>query len=64
MASYKPTAYRQLHEGVRVVSADLKQIKGQKKLHTLLAQTDVLITSFRPSALTKLGLAPMVLQKH
>ena len=57
MAIYSPKAYAQLHAGVRVVRADLKTQAGQDRLHTLLAQTDVLITSFRPSALDKLGLS-------
>jgi branched-chain amino acid transport system substrate-binding protein len=39
-----------------VASADLKTDKGQKLLHRELARTDVLLTSFRPSALNKLGL--------
>lgn len=51
MARYRPNAYQQMHRGVRLVSADLKQASGQKKLHALLAQTDVLITSFRPLSL-------------
>jgi alpha-methylacyl-CoA racemase len=63
MAQYRPQAYQEMHQGVRVVAADLKQASGQKKLHTLLARTDVLITSFRPSALTKLGLDPAQLAK-
>ena len=57
MGLYAPHAYKQLHAGVKVVQADLKADKGQAQLHKLLAQTDVLLTSFRPSALKKLGLA-------
>jgi crotonobetainyl-CoA:carnitine CoA-transferase CaiB-like acyl-CoA transferase len=57
MAHYNPVAYAQLHEGVKVVEADLKSDDGRKLLHRALAQTDVLLTSFRPSALAKLGLA-------
>jgi alpha-methylacyl-CoA racemase len=56
MGLYKPAAYAVLHQGVKVVQVDLKTEKGQAALHKQLAQTDVLITSFRPSALTKLGL--------
>ena len=55
MGQYKPAAYATLHKGVKVVQADLKSAAGQKKLHQILARTDVLITSFRPSALRKLG---------
>ena len=57
MGLYAPHAYAQLHQGVTVVQADLKTEKGQAQLHKLLASTDVLLTSFRPSALKKLGLA-------
>ena len=57
MGLYAPHAYAQLHAGVKVVQADLKSDKGQAQLHKLLANTDVLLTSFRPSALKKLGLA-------
>ena len=56
MAHYSPAAYAQLHQGVKVIEADLKSDSGQKLLQRELAKTDVLLTSFRPSALEKLGL--------
>lgn len=56
MGHYNPQAYATLHDGVKVVTADLKTEAGQRKLHQQLARTDVLLTSFRPSALNKLGL--------
>jgi alpha-methylacyl-CoA racemase len=56
MGHYNQPAYAQLHEGVKVHVADLKTDAGQKLLHRELARTDVLLTSFRPSALAKLGL--------
>ena len=56
MGQYNPAAYRLLHDGVRVGVADLKTSRGQASLHRELAKTDVLLTSFRPSALSKLGL--------
>ena len=56
MAAYKDGAYHVLHQGVRILQADLKTPKGQKSLHAELRKTDVLLTSFRPSALKKLGL--------
>ena len=56
MGLYAPHAYAQLHAHVKVVQADLKSEKGQAKLHKLLAQSHVLLTSFRPSALKKLGM--------
>lgn len=57
MGHYAPTAYAQLHEGVAHVQADLKTPEGQETLHEELARADVLLTSFRPSALEKLGLS-------
>ncbi len=56
MGIYAPHAYAQMHAGVKVVQADLKSDKGQARLHALLSKADVLITSFRPSALKKLGM--------
>jgi alpha-methylacyl-CoA racemase len=57
MGQYNPLAYRQLHEGVQVLRADLKSGAGREVLERELAAADVLLTSFRPSALDKLGLA-------
>ena len=57
MGHYNPAAYAQLHEGVKVLRADLKTPQGQEAAHRELARTDVLLTSFRPSALNKLGLS-------
>ena len=56
MGQYNPAAYATLHAGVRRMNADLKTAPGQKTLHRELAKADVLLTSFRPSALDKLGL--------
>jgi crotonobetainyl-CoA:carnitine CoA-transferase CaiB-like acyl-CoA transferase len=47
---------------VKVLSADLKTEAGQEVLHRELAKTDVLLTSFRPSAVEKLGLGWKKLQ--
>ena len=56
MGSYMPAAYATLHDGIQVIRVDLKTEKGQTALHNSLARTDLLLTSFRPSALAKLGL--------
>ena len=56
MGYYNKATYALMHEGMRVMTADLKTEKGQKALHRELAKADVLLTSFRPSALTKLKL--------
>lgn len=56
MAQYSVVAYAAMHQGVKTVVANLKTEPGRKALHRALARADVLLTSFRPSALTKLGL--------
>lgn len=56
MSAYLRTAYDAMHQGVKRLVADLKTDKGRAVLHRALRQSDVLITSFRPSALHKLGL--------
>jgi len=65
MALYTPEGYAQLHQGIQEITLDLKQAQGQAALHKLLARTDIVLTSFRPSALKKLGLSWKALhQKH
>lgn len=63
MGQYNPKAYAELHAGVKLRVMDLKSDRGQAALHRELARTDVLLTSFRPSALTKLGLTWKGLRK-
>lgn len=51
------TAYfEELHQGQRIERVDLKSEEGRAHLDGLLAQTDVFLTSSRPSALARLGL--------
>ncbi len=57
MRQYSALAYDEMHQGVEVATANLKSPEGQALLHERLAQADVLLTSFRPSALPRLGLA-------
>lgn len=64
MQHYTPDGYQQLHQGIKEVALDLKDSQGQAALHKLLAQTDILLTSFRPSALNKLGLGWKALHKQ
>lgn len=64
MGLYNPKAYATLHTGVKTVQVDLKSEAGQKKLHQRLTATDILLTSFRPSALKKLGLEWKSLKKQ
>ena len=64
MQHYTPSGYELLHQGMRHQTLDLKTEAGQAALHKLLLKTDVLMTSFRPSALTKLGLSWKTLHKQ
>ena len=64
MQHYTQGGYAQLHAGVKELTLDLKDAKGQAALHRLLAQTDILLTSFRPSALVKLGFGWKALHKQ
>ena len=64
MGQYNKGAYTTLHAGIKVISVDLKTDKGQAALHKALERTDVLLSSFRPSALEKLGLGWKTLHKR
>jgi alpha-methylacyl-CoA racemase len=63
MQQYSPQAYAQMHQGIKVVKADLKSEQGVNRLNKLLTNTDVLLTSFRPSAMARLGLTWKQLHK-
>lgn len=65
MQGYCAAAYAELQRGVRTVVLDLKTTVGCRRLAQRLTHTDVLLTSFRPSALARLGLDPAILtQRH
>ncbi|MDH5206043.1 MAG: CoA transferase, partial [Hylemonella sp.] len=64
MHTYAPEAYAELHEGIRVLVLDLKNPAAHKRLHRELASTDILLTSFRPSALDRLGLGWKTLHRQ
>ena len=51
-----PALYESLCQGQTVLRLDLKSPEGCAKLDELLAQADLLLASFRPSALQRLGL--------
>ncbi len=56
MGQYAVEAYAAMHDGVRIIQLDLKSDVGRAKMARTLAGADLLLTSFRPSALAKLGL--------
>lgn len=64
MRHYNPDAYADIHKGIAILPLDLRTEAGQKALDKHLARTDVLLTSFRPSGLAKLGLAWKALHKR
>jgi alpha-methylacyl-CoA racemase len=64
MSQYSAPAYVALQAGIHVRVADLKTESGQRALHRELAKADVLLTSFRPSALAKLGLGWKALRQQ
>lgn len=53
---FAPQWYAELCAGQRVLRLDLKDVAGKKELDVLLAGADLLLASFRPSALQRLGL--------
>lgn len=63
MGIYQPQAYAEMHAGIRCRTLDLKGEKGRAALHKELARSDVLLTSFRPSALQRLGIGPQALRR-
>ncbi|HEY81377.1 MAG TPA: CoA transferase [Caldilineae bacterium] len=54
--------YEDLHRGVEVRRIDLKSEAGREAMAALLARAHILITSQRPSALTRMGLDPAILR--
>lgn len=57
LAAAAPDWYARLVEHQNVLTLDLKDTGDRAKLDELLGDTDLLITSMRPSALARLGLA-------
>ena len=55
MAAYAPTGYEAMHCRVTRDVLDLKSESGRATLYARLGTADVLVTSFRPSALQRLG---------
>lgn len=63
LALYLRSAYDSLHQGIAVLRADLHTEAGRNTVHKALARADILLTSFRPSALRKLGMDWATLHK-
>jgi alpha-methylacyl-CoA racemase len=54
--------YRSVNAGKRVLRLDLKQAGDREKLLRLVEKADVLLESYRPGVLARLGLAPETLR--
>lgn len=54
---YSPSWYEEMNRPFTVHRVDLKSDEGNAHLHELLHQSDILITSYRPSSLARMGLA-------
>ena len=59
-----PAWHAEMHEGISIERLDLKAEEGRARLTVLLADTDVFITSQRPSALARLSLDPDTLRSQ
>jgi alpha-methylacyl-CoA racemase len=57
LAAAHPAWYDELRAGQQVVTLDLKQVADRVRLDELLEPADLLLTSSRPGALARLGLA-------
>lgn len=53
---FAPEWYRSLAAGQTIVTLDLKQDSDRAELDRLIAEADLLLASFRPSAMARLGL--------
>jgi alpha-methylacyl-CoA racemase len=56
LSKFAPAWYQSLCKGQRVKQLDLKTADGRKRLDELLANANLLLASFRPAALQRLGL--------
>lgn len=56
LRAYARDYYRELHDGLTVVTLDLKSDAGQAALSGLLEEATLLVTAQRPAALHRLGL--------
>ncbi|HKW76382.1 MAG TPA: CoA transferase [Terriglobales bacterium] len=56
LRTFAPQWYKSLAESQRVMTLDLKSADERQQLEALLAETDLLLTSSRPSALRRLQL--------
>lgn len=55
--------YKHLNRGKRIVRLNLKSEKGKKQLEQLITEADVLMESFRPGVMAKLGFNPDTLKR-
>ncbi len=56
LKTFAPAWYESLRAGQNVLTLDLKEASGRAQLDELLQNADLLLASFRPSAMRRLGL--------
>jgi alpha-methylacyl-CoA racemase len=59
-----PAWHAEMHDGIAIERLDLKSESGNARIMTLLDDADLLLTSQRPSALARLGLAAETLRSR
>jgi alpha-methylacyl-CoA racemase len=64
LAAASPALYERLAAGQAIVRLDLKEPAARERLDVLLADADALLTSSRPSALARMGLAQADLERR
>jgi crotonobetainyl-CoA:carnitine CoA-transferase CaiB-like acyl-CoA transferase len=64
MAHARPEWYGRLHQGQVIHRLNLKDPGDRARLDALLAESDLLLTASRPTALTRLGLGWPLLHAH
>lgn len=64
MSDGNSAIFHALNRGKKSVSLDLKQPKQMEQFIALLATADVLVETFRPGVMQKLGIAPAALLKR
>ena len=56
--------YEDMHQGVEIKRINLKEDSGRRMMNDLLMRANILITSQRPDALRRMGLAPEELRRR
>lgn len=64
LEGFCPAWYHELHDGILIERLDLKSAAGAARVHAMLTDADVFLSSQRPAALARLGLDAAGLPPH